>query len=314
MTWRLHLAWALVLAACAAWEYHGVLAAGTVYEDTRWTMLTPTWSGVFGRPLTVWTWTMTRTWPLPAQHLVSLGLHVLAAGLAGLLAWRLSMTPGAAWTVTALVLLWPMQGEAVAYLAARDELLATCGLLGAAHGALSGGWGWLGVAACLGVAVASKETAVIGVALVSLVRGSWRGWALGLAVSVAVALWWGVHRAQGSLAFLGWQMIAAGRVLTTAMWWRFSADYDYGQIGPLATGLYLAAVPLLGVVTWLTARLAPLVALGCGWAFAVLVLRSSLITQGVLMPEHHLYLGTIGLALAVAASTDHLAAWWTCQR
>jgi len=115
-------------------------------------------------------------------HIVSLAVHLINAALVGLLAWRLGSSAILAMMAAALVALHPAPFEAVVWVSAQSELLATLWLLLMLHA-------WLGqhvflASLLLAVALLTKESAIIGLPLLLLVginkneryTASKRGW------------------------------------------------------------------------------------------------------------------------------------------
>ena len=140
----------------------------------------------FYRPL-VWLliWAQVQVFGLdPAPfHAVSLGLHLLNALLAGLLAWRLAGARSAFCIALAFVALHPAPFEAVVWVSAQSELLAAALLLCALHLWLPWARGAERVAPgeifstllrallaslFLGLALLAKESAAIGLGLLLL--------------------------------------------------------------------------------------------------------------------------------------------------
>src|SRR3990167_3869422 len=165
--------------------YAGVWSYGFVYEDYR-AVQAGSLPFVFGpRGLSSWLW-----WRDPvASHLLSLGLHVLVGGITWLLGRRLGLSRPAAGLAAGVLLLHPMAVETSVYLSSRAELIAAIGVLGAGLVA-TGPWRyWLAIPLCLAVGVLGKESAVIGIGLVTLVWAHrWPSrWTFGLVVLGALA-------------------------------------------------------------------------------------------------------------------------------
>lgn len=176
------LAGALLIAALTLYAYRELLARPFAADDYQWllnvrglgqrellrTAFDPRAQTHFYRPL-VWLlfWGQLRMFGLDPRgfHIVSLGLHLLNAGLTGWLAWRLlaarsrienrgSLAPSReardpqssifSWRpvvfvlAMAIVALHPAPFEAVAWVSAQSELLAAALLLLALHAWLSG--------------------------------------------------------------------------------------------------------------------------------------------------------------------------------
>jgi uncharacterized membrane protein len=105
----------------------------------------------------------------PAHHLVNLGLHLVNGTLVSIIAatW---LSPMGALLTAAVFLLHPIQTEAVAYVASRSELLATCFALLAFWRSLSAvrWYQHLTVWGCVFLAVCAKESAAAIVPLIAL--------------------------------------------------------------------------------------------------------------------------------------------------
>ena len=128
----------------------------------------------FFRPL-VWVvfWTQEKLFGITPHgyHAVSLVLHLANAALVGLLVWRLARHSGqTALLAAALVALHPAPFEAVVWVSAQSELLATLWLLLMLHA-------WVGqrvllASLFLALALLTKESAIIGLPLLVLL-GLW---------------------------------------------------------------------------------------------------------------------------------------------
>jgi hypothetical protein len=248
-------------------------------------------------------------------HWLSLGLHMLNAGLVAGLVLRLG---GADWSgaiAFALVLLHPAPFEAVAWIAAQSELLAAVWLLLACHAWLFWHrvwWGALLATFCLGLALLTKESAAIGVLLLLLL--DW------LTPSVrAQRSWWRYMLPLLLLAGYAVLQIAAQRhnyLLETG-------GYSLGWhvvLNPLRS-LGLIAAPLPGTeyadATWLPWAGAALLAtlIGVGWVMSrklpfrmrCVPLLALFLTLAPTAPfvsppdSRYLYLPLIACALLIAA-------------
>lgn len=226
MTTRLRavaLLGALAVGAAVLYAYRELLGRPFAADDYQWLLnvrglrlgqlarnaFDPAAQTHFYRPL-VWVlfWLQVRAFGLDPHgfHIISLGLHLLNAALAGWLAWRIvgrhipkpavGFQLGGALLAGAVVALHPAPFEAVVWISAQSELLAAALLLLALHcwlnrapapGAPPAGvtlWAVLATLA-LGLALLAKESAVIGLPLLLLFgwgthtpgaarRGVWR--------------------------------------------------------------------------------------------------------------------------------------------
>lgn len=165
------------------------------------------------------------------QHALSVSLHLLNIGLLWLLARRVLPESGAIAAVGVFAL-WPMQAEAVTYVAARADLVAATGVLLAlwatTRGSLAGALG-----GCV-LASLSKESALLAWAVVPL-------WAL--VTSAAFPL----------RRFLLIGAVLAGIALWRIRWviWLSGVSLDPVQIGHTATAM-LGLTALTAVPTWLS--------------------------------------------------------------
>lgn len=190
------LAAALALAAAVLllYAYRDLLARSFAADDFQWLLnvrglgaravvRTAFDAGAqthFYRPL-VWLlfWLQVRAFGLDPRgfHALSLGLHLLNAGLLGWLAYRLRLggrrSAAAGLAAAAIVLLHPAPFEAVSWISAQSELLAALLLLLALHCWLPGAGGRtlaqvLLATLALGLALLAKESAAIGLVLLAL--------------------------------------------------------------------------------------------------------------------------------------------------
>lgn len=226
MTTRLRvvaLLGALAVGAAVLYAYRELLGRPFAADDYQWLLnvrglrlgqlarnaFDPAAQTHFYRPL-VWVlfWLQVRAFGLDPHgfHIISLGLHLLNAALAGWLAWRIvgrqipkstgGLRLGGALLAGAVVALHPAPFEAVVWISAQSELLAAALLLLALHCWLSrtpapgaphvGVTLWVVLATlALGLALLAKESAVIGLPLLLLfgwgtppsgtARRGWRG-------------------------------------------------------------------------------------------------------------------------------------------
>ncbi|MCG8592079.1 MAG: hypothetical protein MJE66_22515, partial [Proteobacteria bacterium] len=265
----------LALAAAVAIAYAPSLGGGWVWDD----FYQIAHSGALDHPLGLWlhdVWWLAENAPdsdiyrplAVASHtpgrwlglgpgferLVSLGLHLLCVALVAAIARAAGARPDAAWAGAALFALHPGASEAVAWISARHDLLATavflCGWWGLAAGRTA-------VAAVgLGLAVFAKEPfllAPLAACIWMWGGGRWRPAPVILA-SVAIAAYLGIRLAIG---------------LTLSSSSAFGPDLVGVAGGVALRGLALALVPgsadALPVLTpapavgWVLVGLVPLV-------------------------------------------------------
>lgn len=312
----------LLLAMLTVACYLATAQAQYVYEDDTWLPIVQqplSWT-VPGRSLSLWTLRLTMSQDGPhLAHGVNLAVHLLN----GVLVYQIALvlaSPVIAVVAAALVWLHPLHSEAVAYLAARSDLLATCGILATVLAALHGRWLLMLLAALM--AAASKEIGVLALplALWSLIASrqvpvSLRdGRLLVLAIPVAtLALgstvwgWLTMPAVSGgshwSLAWFVWlQLRATGRELALLLIpMGFTLQHD-----PIAlsNGWAVGFLLSLFLVPLLTLRcrtgLPPLVSWSLGWLCLTLGPRV-LVRSPEYLNEHQLYLTTCGLMVGLAA-------------
>lgn len=316
-SWRLPLAVALILGVLPAMlVYWPILTHGFAYED-------PT-------PLEVWRWPAdwlpptrwlsTVTWigSAATAHAFSLTVHAVNGALAGWWAHRLGVR--AWWVVMGLVLLHPMQSEAVAYAVCRGELLTTMGALLVALAFTAQLWSVHAAGVLVGVALASvsKESGVWVIGLVLVLAWTRRRWSLaaigvlGTAAWVLVATWprmMGIsaHESGGTSIWrwAGLMSVAIWRNLRlTVCPVGLSVAHDPYSVSTSAqiVAIWLLLLAVAGVVTWVWRRRSSVGALGAGWVLASVLPRFAIRTSGSVLPEHHWYGPLVGLAL--------VAGWW----
>lgn len=276
---------------------------------------------VNGRPLAAATWAMTET-PMAAR-LLNLLLHAGNVLLVVLLARRIGLSEMVATAAAFAWMVHPMQVETVAYAAGRSELLAATGVLIAALAALANGRGWgLWAVVGVGLGLASKESAIVALGLIPLVRvavgHAWRltGAVCGLAVLAGVA-WFGgptgiIERELYSthVSMLDWLLLQA--TATARLAWlalvpigqTLDFDYDLIPVGVRA----LCVVALLGMtwLAWSLRRSAPLVAVGLAWMLIAVLPRLVVQTPRSYLNEHQFYVPLLGLAIVAG---DGLQRW-----
>lgn len=309
------LAALVCLAGVTVGAYAPSLRGGTVYEDVVYAPLALRgWPGVLtvvGESLAQPVRSLDRAIRLavgPSPRIgraVSLALHLLT----GLVLWRLALRVLPAWpALFAVGLFWlhPLQTEAVAYMAARGDLLvALCVLLGCL--AMDRRW-YVAAACCALLAMAGKEmgvTAWLLVAVWAWARGQhWQepgkgAWALGAALLASVVLgrstvaWW------ESSAYVAGQVASLGRLLL--LW-------PEALINPHALTIDHDWTRITALVAWSGAAVFGIALVLCrGWARVALVWALCAALPRLVFPlldgqhERHLYVTSLALSLATAA-------------
>lgn len=304
-----------------------ILWAGWVYEDVQWTwaMTAPIALG-HPRSLSNASWRLTAT-PQSA-HLFSVGLHLLVVALVAGLAHRLRYSRDGVTVVALLMAVHPLTVQAVAYAAARGDLLAAVGVVIAVLAVVE--WRWwsvIGLVVGAGVGWLSKESAIVLVGLVPLTvllrtrRPMLIGGVIGLCLLGTIALDWSGVRAYVNMGeapgmqYLHWwpwlllQSSAAFREIGLFLFpVGLTVDYDYDLV-PIAFRVValcgLAGLPILALLVY---RRRPLVAYGLLWTLISVAPRLIIQTPRSYLNDPHFYVALIGLILAAGA-------WWDgwCQ-
>lgn len=282
------------------WAYWPTLSAGTIYEDI-YVVNVKTWADVIqGWWLPQPTLASFLLTPTPfTAHLGNIGLH----GLNGLFLWailRRLASPVWAWTALTAFWLHPIQTEAVAYLAARGELLvALAALVGLSallfvrSALLAAGIAVLMMAFGLLCKLSSGASLLLWMPLIGLTVGrlGWLWAAEGIAVLVACSM-------QPHLfAPLSWMARQS------------SALWHLARLVVYPVGLSLETPP--AVWPWLAfgaLLLAMGVAIHSRWRVSALWVTAAILPRLViqqpapLIPgpfhEHHVYTTVIGVCLA----------------
>lgn len=320
-------------------SYRGIWNADWVYEDSNAVSANPAVLGTAPIAVDRARWMSALSHRLVYQvstgprlsHVVNLGLHLVNGALVFAIAGAF-LTPAGALLTAALFLLHPVQTEAVAYVASRSELLATCFALIAFWRSLSADrWFkhavvWL----CVGLAAGAKESAAVVVPLIAVAdvfRGKHmsRWWYACLLAPVLAMAYSVVQFDYLSRSDLNQLQYAATQA--TAVW-RYlgivfvpigqSVDHDFDLIpwGIRWLALFgiwsLAMIPLFGAMTtfngdtkllgriWDEMPTARLMGFGVTWLLIVMAPRFIMRIPEPLS-EHQLYLGFIGVAFALAA-------------
>lgn len=324
--WRRAMRTGLLLALVMAYAYWPLTHAGFVYEDRRWiagaNQVPPL---AIMRPLMHWSWWAQAGSRPQAFHAVNLGLHLTVAVLVGMLSCRLGLSQIAAWFAGSLWALHPLTSEGFGYLAARPELFAAVGVLGACL-FVAGRWRWwtgLAVYGALAVGIAGKETAAMGLLLISLVlwAQNYRRLSAVAACIGVVALALGVHLMGGWLIVINiggaggidvdwwpWltlQSTAAVRLIGQAFLpLTLTVDYDYDLTAQWVRLASLTALCALVGLAWQQRQRRPLVTFGLTWTLLTLLPRLIVQTPRGYLNEHQWYTPLIGLLIASVSLWD----------
>lgn len=250
-----------------------------------------------------------------AFHLGNVALHLLTGALVILLASRLQLGPVSSLIAGAVFWLHPIQVEAVAYIAARSELLVGLGGVLAWIGlTLTGSWSFvLILGGCL-LAVSAKASGIaVGLCVLwvltyqaHMTREALASILVILALAVLGVLTWGPSLVATSwivgLRYAGIQACAMWRyVALVILPLGVSVDHDIPSTVGL-TGLALLAFGAVLIALW--RRRSACWALPIGWAVGAIAPRfviASIYAPHLPEPlaEHQLYLAMIGVSLGV---------------
>lgn len=306
----------LLLLVWTALLYAPLRSAPFVYEDENWrTSTAPIAWRVPGRPLSTWSLRQTADDPGTA-HLVNLGLHLTTGVLVALVGSALA-GPLAGAIAAGLVLLHPLNSEAVSYVSARTDLLMTVGVLLAVWGALRS---WPVMALGLIIAALSKESGLVALPIALAVLWLWRSayastrWLLRVS-SVAVVLlaaltmptwgpWLSLNPATGGSMlplsdFLARQSTALMGLLSRVVWpVNFTIDHDWLAVSALWQGLAVGSLCVLLGLTALGLRHRWTWTLGLAW-MGLSVAPRFVARTSELLNEHQFYLAMSGLAIGL---------------
>ena len=262
-----------------------------------------------------------------AIRVFNLWLGVLVALAVGWLAHGLGLT---SWPAIGVMLLHPLRTETMAQMSGRYELIAALGVVLAcvcvARTRVTG-WHLLGALSWLGLGWLGKETALVGVPLVALTLWTMQARGLGrrfggrlVATTILVLI-----VAAVSQRHLGWtnaihglhaqdwflvQSTAAWRLLTMLIMPQHqTVDFDYDSLGlairiGAMMGLMCSVVGLC--VLW---RMQRMLAYAVAWPLVTILPRLIIQTPKSYLNEHQMFLGLVGIALAVAYGHARLEAW-----
>lgn len=327
----------LLLTIVAA--YAGVVEAGWVWDDRalvgmNTTLEHPSLAVIFGADLWKGTGQGFTPYYRPMMTLSLLLDHTLVPGSPAVahlqnLGWHLAvveivrrlfarhLSAGRALVVAAIVGLHPIQSEAVTWIAARNDLMAAAGLLGALLALEGEQLAIAGLAGCF--ALLSKESAILLPAIYVCWRLAWRQpirpahlGAIAIGLGIAVGMRLGATLGElGYLArvapdhpfgplylvidWLGWLSLPWPLTGTTTLYWP-----------PHAAQWIAAAVTTigLGLTMWRAPRSAALVVI----ALLALAPATFPTLTTSMVGERYLYLPLVGLAGAVVMAAPELPA------
>lgn len=281
-------------------------------EDFWQVSRTPHDSGMY-RPLVLCSYALERRlWGLDPRpyHAANLALALSCVAGVAALARRMGASATAAAVGATLFGVHPTQAATVANISSRPDLLATLGVLLGCRAALSAA-AWPAAPVALLLALAAKESAVVGPALVTgclLTAGERRPsrlatpW-LALAAYVPVRLGLGLSPpvAEVSVSEGGTRLLAyLGRLLWPRPW----VPYDPAPAYPPGVDA-LALLPVAALLLWVARPTRPpLVRLGALWALVALLPVSELVPVGARMDDLLLHLPLVGVGLALAGLAD----------
>ena len=337
MKQRQFLAGALLLLVLTALTYAPLAAAGFVWDDKPLIEantltgslanlplffqvdLWDTAGGVdadsgYYRPLMLTSLAVDRAlWPSPAgHHLHSIAWHLLACGLLVALLRHL-VAPLPALLAAALFALHPAQIEAVAWVAARNDLMVSALVFGsvlALHRDRLVLGGVLGLMALL-----CKESGVLAIALLFAVERGRPSWRKVVPLAVASLVWFGL---RNGVAQVGHASVPGPEGLLYLLERLPQVGSHYARLlllgFPLSVGgtleylrdplsLVVVGWAALAVVCGLVVRRGGRLAVG-GILFGLLSLAPAIVAIGVRgqLGDRYLYMPMAGAALALAAS------------
>lgn len=309
----------VILAVVTTSAYASVARNGFVYDDVRLKPGLPARADIsLVRP---GRWLVSATWSTdPVRvHLENVGLHLVNGALVGGLAAALGLTSW--WIAAGLMWLHPLNSEAVAYGAARTELLTALGILiGCVSVASAHRWRFIGVLAGGWLAMNGKESGVAVIGLVGLVAWT-QGRLSRLMVIVAAALslialrglpfllainsWAWTEDRLTAWRWLQLQTVATWRLLSLAVWPAgLSIDHDYAAAVPVFGPAAAVGVCGLAFLAWRVRHTWPMLTVGCAWMLIALAPRFIVRVAPSVLPEHQFYVPFIGVVLAVTSLVD----------
>lgn len=330
----------VALVSYGLWQFWPLLHAGFVYEDRLWvpyytvnwpvyyptSALTQPWQNYFLNRAVIETWLQPilpgRFWTVVSlwlnyrlggvdpigYHLGNLLIHAANIGLIFALGRKLwPESFGLPLMASAIFGLHGLQYEAVSYVTARAELLATLFVLGSVYALLGRRW-MLAILLAL-MAGASKESAVVVwiilagiVAAHSLTRWGWAVLICGISASAVFGIGFISSRSLWHMAapvdawrYAGVQIAASVRYLGLFLWPHgLTVDHDFDGIGIAAIVAACAFLAALFSWAWRKRQQAPEVLIGLLWMGIVIGPRLILRTPEYLN-EHQLYLPMVGM-------------------
>lgn len=310
------LVW-LLLCAIAIAVYAPALGAPFIFDDDHFIMKNPTvifqspiplrgsrWVSIFTYRLNYF-FSGLNTFPFHAFDLV---LHLSIATLTLILLRRYCFSEPASLFGAGLFLLHPLNSEAVIYLSARPELLATMFGLIALLLWQKGRYVLAGSALLL--AVCSKESAVVFIGLILVDSILKKRLSLErLTVMGSIALFAGsafVHRMSFEWADRAWsehlllQIGQFGRLISLVVWpFGFTIDHDAELRSLILCGVGAGVIAAFGLLLYRIRNERPWLLFGFAWILIALVPRFVL-NIPEFMQEHHMYLPMVGVSMILA--------------
>ena len=285
-----------------------------------------TLASVPNRSLTMWSLDQTRD---PAvAHLVNLGLHLTVGVLVAAV-----VTPMAGSLVglvaAVVMLLHPLNHQAVAYVTGRAELLTMVGILLAVSGLIRGGWGWLLCPVGILLAMTSKEMGAV-VLPVLFVIMAWQRRAFPAPVLFLGGCLTGIGAMRALPVLLSWATMTPGAGGSELPWsefvvrangviWQiqaslvtlsgFAIEHDAVTLPLWWLALSAAMTAAVGAGAVLAWRRQPIVAVALTW-WLVALLPRLLIPTSEFSTERHLYVAQLGPAILLGLAA---ARWLRSQ-
>lgn len=293
------------------WEFAPITHTGFIHQDNAWQsayqVYAPTWSGISSRPLMRWSWWWQEhhTPSAIAFHTVDFLLHLVNTILVAILVWRLGATQFGIWIASIIFLMNPMQIEPVVYLTARPELFALIGILSTCIllvGELTLTRIVLAIFTSL-FAIAGKESAIVLIALIPIIRRHWVTSIIALIILVDISFSVATNRSYG--ATIGWALIqvsAACRIIfSTVTLVGNTIEFDYNTFFLIAQ-ICAFILLILGFIYSMIIRFKqPLMTIGILWVIAVILIRMTVMTSDSIFHERHFYSGMVGMSLIISS-------------
>jgi hypothetical protein len=304
--------WVALVVLCLA-AYAGIIGTGLLSDDfvllERAGAGQLTMGNEFYRPLPLLVWSAWQSVGAgaPLFHLTNVLLHGVNAGLVLAVARAVGLPRMAQFAAAVVFALHPVGVEAVTWISAFPDVLATTGTLVTVLGSLAGSWLMTGVG--FAVAVLSKESGVAAPALAIAVC-----WAagrqlrlpvVGLGAVVLFVVWrlWFLPLPEEYLSTPSRYLV---KELVTRTFGTLAAPWSSGELATFGWALTAATCAACGLVILANARAAivgpsRIVYAGMLWALlSVAPVYSYLFISEYMAGSRYLYLAGAGWALTVA--------------